>query len=215
MIKNTTLDQRQRVVLFISGVTLCAIFFAFGLFIGKWSSGEAMAIDRTETQGSLLLMGSEPQQPASDTNQSAIPTQEETTGSTSGQAKMSDLPDSQAGLPANSVEATGSPSEPLGGTGAGQTPASVSSAPEENLGTPTHFYVRAGTFEESQQAEDFAAVLRSRGFVSAYTETEKTDAGKTRYLVLLGPWVDRDSAARTMNELRNEGVSNVTIIGQR
>jgi cell division protein FtsN len=112
-------------------------------------------------------------------------------------------------------EPTSSSSTPVGGDTSTQSSASEFSTQEQSGGLSNHFYVRAGVFEKPQDAEDFAAKLRNRGFVSAYAEAETSEAGTRRYVVLLGPWIDRDSATRTMNELRNEGVSNVTIVGQR
>jgi cell division septation protein DedD len=80
--------------------------------------------------------------------------------------------------------------------------------------TSKNFSVRAGAFDQAQEAEELAKTLRSRGFVSAYTEKSLSETGNPRFLVMLGPWVDRESAIRTMNELRNQGLSNVVIIGQ-
>jgi cell division septation protein DedD len=99
-------------------------------------------------------------------------------------------------------------------TGSGPAPATGGAAPEQPLDEPKRFYVRAGAFVKSEDAEEFAATLRSRGLVAAFTQSEMTEGGQRRFVVLLGPYVDRDSAALTVTALRNESVSNVTIISQ-
>lgn len=215
MHEKETLDQRQWVVLFIAGVTLCAIFFTFGLYVGKWSTGQAVTTVSTEPPSSVRPAESGPVQSASVPDRSPTSGPSPTANSASPPSKGSDSSSPPPATSAPAVDLAGKPPESSGGTNAVQTTTVDTSAQEQPVGTPTHFYVRAGLFEKSQEAEEFAAMLRSRGFVSAYSEATKSETGQPRYQVLLGPWVDRDSAARTMSELRNEGVSNVSIISPK
>jgi hypothetical protein len=211
MIKNATLDQRQRVLLFIAGVTLCAVFFAFGLFMGKLSGSPVVVPQQSGAQGSLMQSGTQ----ADSANEGQFPSP------AADRAGEAAAPDGRSESTSPGSNPSGGGLEtvpgPTGSIGGGDLPGplpSGSSSTGDAAERPKSFYVRAGTFGKAQEAENLAVLLRSRGFVSAFAEAEVTDTGMTRHRVLLGPWVDRDSAARTMNELRNEGVSDVTIITQ-
>jgi cell division septation protein DedD len=213
MLSSEKLNQRQWVVLFIAGVTLCFIFFAFGFYLGKWSTSQSMTTLAAGVPGSLLPTGSEATATTPVGDQAAAPNANEPAGSTSPPPVAGDSSASSSGAPPSGGIAA-EPAPPSGQTNPSQELPSEPSPQGQTTGEPNLFYVRVGIFDKTQEAEDLAALLRSRGFVSAY-KADVTEGGTRRYQVLLGPWVDRDSAARTMNELRNEGVSNVSIVNQR
>lgn len=216
MIKNDSLDRRQWIILFIAGVTLCALFFTFGLFIGRWSAQGPDTATQLGSSGAPAPTG-ETRSPSPRAQREAgvgglVSASSADTDSTSLPAgpPATSAPDGASGKPAESTV----PSAPSGmNTGIlSSKPDSVASPKEQN--PPRNFSVRAGVFDQAQEAEALARTLRGRGFVSAYTEKQLSETGAPRFVVMLGPWVDRESAVRTMNELRNQGLSNVAIIGQ-
>ncbi|MCS6805285.1 MAG: SPOR domain-containing protein [Acidobacteriota bacterium] len=216
MVKNDLLDRRQLIILFIAGVTLCALFFTFGLFVGKWSAQGPDAATRLGSSRSPAPTGQERAQAPRAQRESVagglVSASSADTASTS-------LPADRPG-PSAPADASGKPAESAASAvpsdssrGAASSNAGAASSPTQQ-GVARNFSVRAGAFDQAQEAEALARTLRSRGFVSAYTEKQLSESGAPRFVVMLGPWVDRESAVRTMNELRNQGLSNVTIIGQ-
>lgn len=213
MLKNETLDQRQWIVLFIAGVTLCAIFFALGLVVGRWSAGAAVTTAATPAPDSTLTPDSGSAAPVK--AESAVPTDEGATDSTSSPEDVADSTTPGSGTLPSGLEPVENPPGTPTATGSSPAPATGGAAQEQSLDEPKRFYVRAGLpFVKSEEAEELAATLRSRGLVAAFTQPEVTESGQRRFVVLLGPYVDRDSAALTVNALRNESVPNVTIISR-
>jgi len=214
MLKNERLDQRQWIMLFIVGVTLCAVFFAFGLFIGKQSAGQPMSTVAAQSQDSTAATGSQQATSGDVTDRSAPPLEDNPANSTSAQEGGTDLSSPQQAAPPVGVEGEAKSAEGPPATSSAQGLATGGSAREQTPDEQRRFYVRAGTFTTSQEAQNFAATLSNRGWGSAFTREETSEDGQRRFLVLLGPYVDRDSAVLRMNMLRNEGVSSVSVFSQ-
>lgn len=211
MLKNETLDRRYWIVLFIAGVTLCAVFFAFGLFVGRWSSRPAATTTAMSAPAPVSTLESGPA--GSDQAQKAV--SPSSAGATSATSPEEGVGSPASGAPPAGLELVEPPPQTPATAGSGPAPAAGGATQEPPLDEPRRFYVRAGLpFAKLEEAEQLAATLRNRGLVAAFTQPETTENGQRRFVVLLGPYVDRDSAALTVNALRDEGVSNVTIISR-
>ncbi|MBI4468926.1 MAG: SPOR domain-containing protein [Acidobacteria bacterium] len=182
-------DNRQSVMLFVAGVAMCAAFFVFGLLVGRWSAKQA---DRPASNEPVAS------QPASQGVQpSSVPE-----------------PPVAAAQETPAETKSGADEPPLG-TGDEDTMEDPPTRPALD-GPPREalaFVVRAANFGKSDDAETFAATLRSRGFGNARTRREAD--GKRSYSVVLGPYARRDEASRVAAELRNNGVSNVLVVSER
>lgn len=226
MVGSQRLDQRQWIVLFIAGVTLCFVFFLLGLFVGKWTAGSSPGASLSASPSSqpkfprrsAAATSAPPEQLASQPTEktsphSPPPGEESPKTPTDNQAKATSALSTARPAPTGSPQTASSLKRPAGrSSSATASPSSGASSPERAYQLPTTYFVQAGAFDDADQAEELAATLRSREYLSAHTKVQTLDSGETRYLVLLGPYVDRDSAARTLSELRNEGVSGVKII---
>ncbi len=87
----------------------------------------------------------------------------------------------------------------------------TSSSPSE----PASYLIRAGSFSSVTEAERFVAHLKERGFDQAFTRLRSTPEEGSVVEVILGPFEDTEAAARTLRELRNNGVSDLRIIPNR
>ena len=191
MPEETKYDNRQSVLLFIAGVAMCAAFFVFGLLVGRWSV----------TQSDRQFFGGAPG------NGRLAGTQSAGTVSPPSIAGPS-VPESPPSATAS--ENPGPPDETDGSTESATT---ARPALEERPSEPGAYVVRAASFSKSDDAETFAATLRSRGFENAHTRLEK--GARKDFWVILGPYSSRDDASKAALELRNNGVSNVQIISER
>ncbi|HXF06226.1 MAG TPA: SPOR domain-containing protein [Blastocatellia bacterium] len=117
-------------------------------------------------------------------------------------------------------ESTGSPSESLASSGSVGGPTTTPESPAANGATtptsePTESFVRAATFTSMAEADTFVASLQVRGFTNAFARETRLPSGESVVHVLLGPYADIERARRVMNELRQNGVSDVQIVPAR
>jgi|FLYL01.1.fsa_nt_gi cell division septation protein DedD len=106
-------------------------------------------------------------------------------------------------------ESTGSPSESPASGSVGDS-AATTPTPE-----PTESFVQAATFTSTAEADTFVASLQVRGFTGAFARETRLPSGESVVHVLLGPYADIEHARRVMNELRQNGVSDVQIVPAR
>jgi cell division protein FtsN len=217
MYDDLRLDHRHIILLFIAGVTLCVIFFFFGLFVGKYTAGQPMTATITQPETLPAEESTPSEEPvAQDTNTSDVSASQLPAGPASN--KPAEIAQSPAGSPPPSTN-LGGPNATAPSTTPPVQPATDQAAekadPGQALSEPTAFLVQAGMFESSNEAENFAATLRARGFVSAHTKYERSGTGSAAYYVMLGPYLDRQTATEAMTELRNSGVTDVRIVGER
>ncbi|GEM_PF-6216666 len=226
MVGSQRLDQRQWIVLFIAGVTLCFVFFLLGLFVGKWTAGSSASASlgaspsarpgfppRSTSPSPVPSKQLAPRQAEGTTSRSSSLKGESPKASVGAPAKRELAPSVARPAPPSAPPASSSPQRSAGSPASTTAPSSPGESPlERTYQLPTTYFVQAGAFDDADQAEELAATLRSREYLSAHTKVQTLDSGEKRYLVLLGPYVDRDSAARTLSELRNEGVSGVKIV---
>ncbi len=80
---------------------------------------------------------------------------------------------------------------------------------------PASYLIRAGSFSSVAEAERFVAHLKEQGFDQAFTRLRSKPEGGSVVEVVLGPFEDTEAAARTLRELRNNGVSDLRILPNR
>lgn len=107
-------------------------------------------------------------------------------------------------------ESTGSPSE--SSASSGSVGGSAATTPRSE---PTESFVQAATFTSTAEADTFVASLQVRGFTNAFARETRLPSGESVVHVLLGPYADIEHARRVMNELRQNGVSDVQIVPAR
>jgi len=87
----------------------------------------------------------------------------------------------------------------------------TSASPSE----PASYLIRAGSFSSAEEAERFVVHLKERGFDQAFARLRATPEAGSVVEVVLGPFEDTETAARTLRELRNNGVSDLRLIPNR
>lgn len=106
------------------------------------------------------------------------------------------------------------PTNSIGGSGTTSGPPLTDTASTPPSGA-TGSFVQAATFTSTTEADTFVASLQVRGFTGLFTRETRLPSGEPVVQVLLGPYTDVEEARRVMNELRQNGVSDVQIVPAR
>lgn len=96
---------------------------------------------------------------------------------------------------------------------AGRDPAAILDGAPVDGTAPTEFYVQAGAFSRSEEAERQRASLAMLGFGARITEREQ--AGRTIYRVRLGPYARRAEADTARQSLDGNGIQAAVVLVQK
>ena len=92
-------------------------------------------------------------------------------------------------------------------------PPSTGTTPSSEAATPLVYYVQAGAYARTEEAEQQRAKLAMMGYAAKVTEREQT--GRTVYRVRLGPYNSQAEADNAKAKLADNGVESALVRVQR